>query len=75
MKKDDENISYKLGKNAHNCKDKDDEDKNKIEISNKNILTSNEINDLGLKLIKQHIDKPLSFNLDNLKKIISLLNI
>ena len=32
------------------------------------ILTSNEINDLGCKLIKQHIDKPLSFHLDNLKK-------
>ena len=30
MKKDDENISYKLGKNVHNCKDKDDEDKKKL---------------------------------------------
>ena len=42
----------------------------KIEVKDNNILTSNEINELGLKLIKQHIDKPLSFHLDNLKKII-----
>ena len=31
-------------------------------------MNSNEINELGLKLIKQHIDKPLSFHLNNLKK-------
>ena len=40
----------------------------KIEVKDNNILTSNEINELGLKLIKQHIDKPLYFHLDNLKK-------
>ena len=45
----------------------------KLDVNNKNVLTSNEINELGLKLIKQHIDKPLSFHLDNLKKIIFLL--
>ena len=39
-----------------------------IGCKQKNVLTSNEINELGLKLIKQHIDKPLSFHLDNLKK-------
>ena len=32
------------------------------------ILSSNEINVLGCKMIKQHLDKPLSFHLDNLKR-------
>ncbi len=43
--------------------------KKKIEVKDNNILTNNEINELGLKLINQHIDNPLSFHLDNLKKI------
>ena len=41
MKKEDENVEYKLGKNSHTCNDKDNDNNNKIEINNKNILTSN----------------------------------
>ena len=39
----------------------------KLDINNKNVLTSNEINELGLKLIKRYIEKPLSFYSDNFK--------
>ena len=39
----------------------------KSELNAKNILTNNEINELGYNLIKQHLKKPLSFHLDNLK--------
>ena len=66
MKKENSSIIYQEGKNPHSCQKPEVEKKK--EINNNMILTSNEINDLGCKLIKQHIDKPLSFHLDNLKK-------
>ena len=32
------------------------------------IITDNEINKLGINLVKQQLEKPLSFHLDNLRK-------
>ena len=54
-KKDSTNIQYTLGKNKHRCQIKG-EIINK-EVNQNSILTSNEIKDLGLNLIKHHIDK------------------
>ena len=65
-KNDNLNIQYTSGKNKHSCEINKKEEKKEIPANL--ILTSNEINELGMKLIKNHIDKPLSFHLDNLKK-------
>ena len=64
-KNENSSIEYKEGKNKHTCENKKREEKKEVKANL--ILSSNEINELGIKLIKQHIDKPLSFHLDNLK--------
>ena len=40
----------------------------KQEVNANSILTNNEVNELGNNLIKQHLEKPLSFHIDNLHK-------
>ena len=64
-KNENSSIEYKEGKNKHTCENKKREEKKEIKANL--ILSSNEINELGIKLIKQHLDKPLFFHLDNLK--------
>lgn len=54
-------------KNPILCNEKIAENKTQ-EVNAHSILTNNEINELGIKLIKQHLDKPQSFQLDNLNK-------
>ena len=67
IKNNNENIEIKKGKNNHTCAPINSENKN-IEINTNLILTNNEIKELDIKLIIQHIEKPLSFHIDNLKK-------
>ena len=67
IKNPKEKIEYIKGKHEHNCAPT--KEKNlKTEVNVNSVLTNNEVNELGKKLIKQHLEKPLSFHIDNLHK-------
>ena len=60
-------VGFIKGKHEHNCPAKKEKAR-KQEVNANAILINNEINEMGYNLIKQHLEKPLSFHLDNLKK-------
>ena len=60
-------VEWIKGKQEHSCPSTKEKTLTK-EVNANTILTNNQINELGYNLIKQHLVKPLSFHIDNLKK-------
>ena len=67
IKKGNANVEFIKGKNSHICPS-DKANSFSDVLKNDSILTNEELNELGYNLIKQHLDKPLSFSMGNLKK-------
>ena len=61
-------VEYIKGKHKHSCPPPKEKTLTK-EVKANTIITNNQINELGYNLINQHLEKPLSFQIDNLKKI------
>lgn len=67
IKKGNANVEFIKGKNSYICPS-DKANSNSDVLKPDSILTNEELNELGYNLIKQHLDKPLSFHMDILKK-------